>query len=77
MGNESVKIQSDRFRWIFVVGILLAWWLLSGCQALARPTAVPTPTPIRLAPEATATQVPTGYGRGRHPRPDSPLADAG
>ena len=41
-----------------MVSIFPVMVALSGCQALARPTAVPTPTPIRLAPEATATQAP-------------------
>jgi len=59
MREERVlKYQPNRVRWICVVGGLLALMVLSGCQALARPTALPTPTPIRLAQEATATQVP-------------------
>jgi dipeptidyl aminopeptidase/acylaminoacyl peptidase len=38
---------------------ILVMAVLGGCQALARPTALPTPTPIRLAREATATPAPT------------------
>jgi len=37
---------------------MLTLVVLSGCQALAQPTALPTPTPIRLAPDATATPAP-------------------
>jgi Tol biopolymer transport system component len=45
--------------WVVATSFVLVLAALSGCQALARPTALPTPTPILLAPEAKPREVPT------------------
>ena len=54
-----MKDKTGIARWIFGAVFVLTLMALSGCQALVRPTALPTPTPILLAPEARPREAPT------------------